>query len=217
MTINAPAPWLLTGDGYILLYKFKGLAASDKNGHFAAGLPYKGGFGCVMIVDYNSSDVGPYGELLLTPGKFEADGKNYYSISKIYVSSQDSVDNGRRNWGIPKELAQFTFTDQGASGEHISISSGENVFFKANAKPFGPSFPVSTSLINFMLCQSYDNRLFYTKLGGKGRARLARISIDSVDERYFPDLTGIKPIAAIKVTGFNLEFKEAVITDAPRP
>jgi hypothetical protein len=29
------------------------------------------------------------------------------SISKIYVSTQDSIDNGQKNWGIPKEMAHF--------------------------------------------------------------------------------------------------------------
>jgi hypothetical protein len=93
-----PAPWHLTGKGYILLYKLQrsfienhGMVPPFLQGKFS------GGFGCIMLVDYATSDAGPYEELLFIPGKFHHEGKKLNTISKIYVSTIDSVVNGRRN------------------------------------------------------------------------------------------------------------------------
>ena len=112
-----PAPWNLRGKGYIFLYKFK-KDFVGQNGNVPSFLDgaFAGGFGSVMLVDYEESDAGPYGELLFIPGKFRFGGQKLDTISKIYVSTMESVVNGRANWGIPKEKADFSFekTDGGA-------------------------------------------------------------------------------------------------------
>jgi len=71
-----PAPWNLTGKGYILLYKFPGNFVEGKSNlpSFLKGC-FAGGFGTLMLVDYSTSNAGPYGELLLIPGKFRHKGK----------------------------------------------------------------------------------------------------------------------------------------------
>jgi hypothetical protein len=63
---------------------------------------FKGGVGAVMLVHYEKADCGPYDELLYIPGFFEHNGKNYMRITKIYVSTKESVEWGRRNWAIQK-------------------------------------------------------------------------------------------------------------------
>lgn len=56
----------------------------------------------VMIVRYEDSDVGPYDELILIPGRAvnPHTGKSDMRISTIYVSTDASVWNGRRNWSM---------------------------------------------------------------------------------------------------------------------
>jgi len=128
LTQIAPAPWSLTGRGFVLLYYFP--AAFNQQFGFMADYQqagYKGGLGAVMLVDYNSSDVGPYYELLFIPGLFYLGGKLTFSISKIYVSSYDSLWNGRENWAIPKELAQFKVSE---------LPNGSFVFGGGAAKPY---------------------------------------------------------------------------------
>ncbi|KAL4862130.1 hypothetical protein BDV12DRAFT_49811 [Aspergillus spectabilis] len=65
----------------------------------------------VMIVRYEDTDVGPYDELILIPGTAvnPNTGKSEMRISTIYVSTDASVWNGRRNWNIPKHRAIFDF------------------------------------------------------------------------------------------------------------
>jgi acetoacetate decarboxylase len=60
-----------------------------------------------MIVGYDTSGVGAYKELLFIPALFDFDKKKAFNISKIYVSTEESVYNGIENWGIPKQLANF--------------------------------------------------------------------------------------------------------------
>jgi len=54
----------------------------------------------IMIVRYEDSDVGPYDELMLIPGRAvnPHSGKADSRITTIYVSTDASVWNGRRNW-----------------------------------------------------------------------------------------------------------------------
>ena len=104
----APAPWQLTGNAYIMVYKFSKEFVEEQG--FLEDWQkdaFEGYLGTVMLVNYETSGVGPYFELLFIPGMFDFEGKNYFSISKIYVSSDDSVYNGIKNWGIPKEQAEY--------------------------------------------------------------------------------------------------------------
>ena len=132
MVKKAPAPWNLTGNGYVILYWFKKENLKDKCFlDDSLKESYLGGRGCVMLVDYKSSDVGPYKELLFIPGKINFNGKKLYTISKIFVSTLDSVVNGRENWGIPKEHANFSWMSDKHT-EKIFIEHDGHEFFSAN-------------------------------------------------------------------------------------
>lgn len=75
---------------------------------------FVGGYGALMLVDYSESNCGPYRELLLIPGSFRVRDKTLASISRIFVSTTESLASGRRNWGIPKELADFSVVTSAA-------------------------------------------------------------------------------------------------------
>ena len=110
-SILAPAPWTLTGNGYIFLYRLPKKLIQE-NGFLAdyQNVFYKGLVSSIMLVDYHTTPVGPYRELLFIPGLFKMVDKYTFSISKIYVSDQNSVWNGIENWGIPKEWADLTYS-----------------------------------------------------------------------------------------------------------
>jgi len=207
------APWNLEGKGYIFLYKFNQGFINELD---CIDNDYKeqfnGGIGCIMLVDYAKSNVGPYGELLFIPGKVSG-GKQHYSIPKIYVSSQSSVVNGRRNWGIPKELATFEFKETEKGEESVVVKNDEGTILNANIRSFGPRFPVSTKLLPFSLKQRYENKLFYTSFYGKGIGKLSKITSISVDNSLFPNVAQFKPIAVIKVDNFNIVFPQADVRE----
>ena len=124
------APWDLRGYCYTFLVKIPSFWGSEKM-FVPKELPEShGGFAFVMFVHYDSSDVGPYDELLFMPlTTFPFGCQKGRTISRIFVSSQPSVDSGRHNWGIPKELAEFKL-DSHRLGTTITINRpGESEAF----------------------------------------------------------------------------------------
>ena len=205
-----PPPWNLRGSAYIIIYKFPKKCRGERffTADFAPGGDFSG-FGAVMIVDYTESDAGPYRELLFSPGRFRHNGKKYHSITKIYVSTMESVENGRANWGIPKELADFSFSEHDGDRETVIVSRGDTKILEATFRRGRIALPVTTALMPVTLMQKVDTTLLFTRFLGKGRARLARLESISVNSDLFPDIARIKPLLAIRVDRFNLTFPVA--------
>lgn len=215
MTISipeVPAPWALTGNGVILVYRFpkefvqeSGFVPPELRDSFA------GGIGTVMIVNYATSNVGGYGELLFIPGQFRLNGKNRFSITKIYVSTQVSVENGWRNWAIPKEKADFAFQTDANGVETIGVANGGYHFFEMQIKPRGPRIPVNTAWLPVRpaLAQPQDKGLMITAPTGAGRIQLAHVGRLRVDGALFPDISRLKPLLALKASDFRITFPVA--------
>lgn len=203
---TACAPWKLTGSGYILLYRFTkafvaqhGFLADFQKEKFVSG------WGAVMLVDYQSSPVGPYHELLFIPGLFSFNKKKVFSISKIYVSTQSSVINGIENWGIPKELADFHWGEKQIS-DHIDISKDGISFFEADFIKRRICFPISTTILPLTIVQAHKERLMLTTPKSSGMAYLTKLQNIKVNSKFFPDLTKVKPLLVLHVDNFKMEF-----------
>lgn len=120
---EANAPWKCKGEsfwffGYAKGTDYPGLSffnplegASTFADESVTG-KFKGGLTSILVVRYTESPVGPYDEIIWVPGEFEVPlaGKKANRITRIYVSSRESVYNGRKNWNICKTLAHFEFT-----------------------------------------------------------------------------------------------------------
>lgn len=206
------APWNLNGKGYIFIYKFPKKFVEEEGNvpEFLKG-KFCGGLGAVMLVDYAKSDAGPYGEFLFIPGKFRFNRKRLNNISKIYVSSMESVVNGRANWAIPKEQADFTFTAAGKKTESVTVKTSSGTVAEFELKCGGIHFPVSTKLMPFPLVQKQNDFLFYTNFFGKGRGQLAKLKSVKINSELFPDISKFKPLAVVKVEPFDITFPKAVI------
>lgn len=204
-----PAPWTLRGEGIILLFRFKKEWVT-KAGNLPEHLEgkFKGGFGYVMLVDYQESPVGPYRELLFIPGKF---GKEkLQAITTIFVDSEASTVNGRANWAIPKQTADFNWQkEKGLDKVEVSLN-GKQVF-RASIRSGGISFPMSTALLPIRLRQELEDQVLFTQPEGKGWGKLALIQDLEVDPQLFPDIRGIKPLLALKVSPFTLTFPKPSI------
>ena len=214
--IRHPAPWNLTGKGYIILYRF------PKDFTMAQGLiptflstSFTGGLGAVMLVDYTESNVGPYGELLFIPGKFHFRGKKLHCITKIYVSTRESVENGWENWAIPKELADFRFTIPAnmKRREKVVVTKDNEPIIDVVIKHGRLPFPIHTKLIPFPLLQEKDGKLYYTCFTGKGTARFSRIEDINVNPGLFPDIVPYRPLMAVRIDNFAITFPPSHVTD----
>ena len=208
---RAPAPWELHGEGIVLVYKFS-KDWVENHGQLPNYLKgkFKGGLGYVMLVNYDKSPVGPYHELLIIPGKFRKSHKHV--ITKIYVDSEASTQNGRTNWGIPKETLPFVWEKNGEE-DLIRIKDGDKTIFSCDVKAWGIPFPTSTSFLPINLEQTHKKVHFLTTPTGSGMAKLAKVKSLVVDPNYFPDISKLKPLLAVKIKPFRINFPKPTYGD----
>ncbi|MFN4144825.1 MAG: hypothetical protein ACK4GN_03300 [Runella sp.] len=206
----APPPWTLTGNGCILLYRFPKKFILN-NGFLAdyqlAG--FEGFLGSVMLVDYHTTPVGPYRELLFIPGLFKWNGRYSFSISKIYVSSHDSVWNGIENWGIPKEQCDFELSNPTSTQTHFRAIKEKSPFFEATIERGKFSFPLTTAFFPLRITQRLRNDWVLTQPQAKGKAYWGKLKEVSVNPELFPDLSSLKPLATLVVENFQMTFPPA--------
>ncbi|MEM5838755.1 acetoacetate decarboxylase family protein, partial [Pediococcus acidilactici] len=65
--------------------------------------------GGIYLSYYGSGSVLEYSELIVIAAFVGYKGKFGGWVSHIYVDNPDSVAGGREVWGLPKELAEFTW------------------------------------------------------------------------------------------------------------
>ncbi len=213
-----PAPWNLTGRGYVFVYDFpdefirtQGMILTHLQPHF------KGGLGTIMLVDYTSSNCGPYYELLFIPGKFQYHGKKLHSISRIFVSSISSVINGQRNWGIPKDQADFQ-VEQDKDGTEVWRVRFKGIeIFRARLGSGMIPFPLHSALSPSTLMQSWEKRVYFTRLSARGWGRRAKLLDVQGDGQYFPNLCNLKPLVGVKIERFLMTFHEPTIIPEAAP
>lgn len=208
------APWTLSGNGFMILFKFskdwveKNAQVPDfLKGHFS------GHFASLMLVNYETSAVGPYKELLFIPGKFHFKGEKYQSISRIYVSSEASVEWGRRNWGIPKFYADFNIEKINDHQEKWTVSIDQKTFFEIEIAWQTWRFPITTALVPIKVIQeNFDkkNAFFLTAPHAKGKGSFAKILSLKIHEPFFPNVENCKPLATLRVSDFQMTFPVAI-------
>jgi hypothetical protein len=201
----APAPWALMGSGYIIVLKLSrdfaetsGFVPEPLKGSFS------GGIGTVMYVDYTYSDAGPYQELLFIPGTFNLAATRYFSITKIFVSTMDSVVYGRRNWGIPKELADFTCEKKNQLADRIRVIKDGTTAAELTFRSYPLRIPVTTGLVHL-----HEGKTYLTTPMARGTISPARLVDFSANASFFPDITHGRVMAAFKVSHFFMVFPQA--------
>lgn len=208
------APWNLSGDGYILLYKLPKDFLIE-NSFISPNFKeiFYGGFSALIIVDYKKSNVGAYKEILFIPGLFKFQDKKHFSISKIYVDSESSIYNGVENWGIPKEYSDFKIKNMDKYNDSIEIFKNNIEFFKADIKTKNNflKLPFSSKLLKLSLLQQKNSEFYITDFFATGAITMIDIKINHIDQNYFPDIKPFKPLISLKISNFNMSFKEAKI------
>ena len=108
------APWILKGNAIQTLHlvnidQVRPLVPPELN--IISVWPGKT-LGCVYLSKYGSGSVLEYNELIVAPAVVIYQGKIGVWVSHIYVDNVDSVAGGREIWGLPKELADFSWEEK---------------------------------------------------------------------------------------------------------
>jgi hypothetical protein len=214
---EAPPPWDLHGEGCIILLR---QTAASPTLPTATDAEFAGGPAIVMFVDYAESPVGPYRELLYIPGRFLFGGTRAWSIGRIFVSTWESVVNGRRNWGIPKDRADFERQAQGAGRERIQLRVDGRLLASLDISRKGPTLPFPGWLLGSgmrTLTQDYAGRRYTLAPTASGKARYARVHELSLSGADFGALDASNVIAATWIPAFRMRFPEARISALAGP
>jgi hypothetical protein len=108
-----PAPWNLKGYAFQTLQLVDIEQASKfipSELEIVSLLPGKT-LGSIYISAYERGSLLKYNELIVVPGFVGYQGKFGGWISHIYVDNPDSVAGGREIWGLPKEMAEFSWSN----------------------------------------------------------------------------------------------------------
>ncbi|MEA5617380.1 acetoacetate decarboxylase family protein [Cronbergia sp. UHCC 0137] len=82
----------------------------------------------VYLSQYQSGSVLEYSELIVVPALVRYGAKVGGWISHIYVDHPDSVVGGREIWGLPKELAEFSWE----ANKRVTVCLGNQQFCSLN-------------------------------------------------------------------------------------
>jgi hypothetical protein len=66
--------------------------------------------GAVYVANYGAGSALEYNELIVSPALTRRGSTIRHWISHIYVDNTDSMAGGREIWGLPKEMAQFEWS-----------------------------------------------------------------------------------------------------------
>lgn len=202
-----PPPWELRGDGYVLLYHFSRAFGERESQHQPplAGR-WRGMLSAVTWMFYNTSGVGPYGELMVIPGVFAWRGRRDFSITRIYVSTWESVVSGRANWGIPKDRADISVERRSSGEEHLVAALDGNILCEMLCRPSRFSLPVSTRFLPITLMQVWEGQTFYTPFTLQADVHWLDVIRISSDGDHFPSLAGETPLIAVKLANFAVTY-----------
>ena len=220
---RVPPPWRLRGNGYFLLFSFK-------PGFLRAGgfLPpelegaddFEGQLGVLMLVEYLESPVGPYHELLFLAGRDLRWRHHRFSITRIYVSTEASAVNGRENWGIPKQMADFQVIRKADGTERaVILLDGFAKVDLTVAPAKGRAWPAVSALAPpswRTITQFKAGQPLVTRLSGRGLLRPAKLLDFRTLPQFFPDVNEGEPVAGFRVADFRLRFPKPAGDEACR-
>ena len=194
-----PTPWIMRGRMFMGLFRVKsGTAAA-----LPAGLtPLLAGHRVVAVVRYLEGTLS-YDELII--GRIARRGRKVaLFIDHIWVNSRESVAGGRRIWGLPKELADFSW-----QGDTVAVRDdlGAVATFTVDQRPaFWPEVGVATPGFGVR-----DGQLLFFVGRVRVRLRGTSLRIVSLDPR-FGELSP-KPWLGIDGAPFELNIGDARVLD----
>jgi hypothetical protein len=202
-----PAPWSLTGRGVVLLLAARSRAAA------APGLA--GRLSAVAFVDYSSSPVGPYLELLHVPRVVRWQGAVGPTVRDIWVDSLASATSGNANWGLTKSVIEIEREPLTGHSERWVATDGDRQLAKLIHHPFGPPLPAAKLGAGMRLLQRREAKQFETPVSLLGLMRFSRVASVSFDPDLVVDLGQHRVIAAVSITHGRLGFLKPRVLPLP--
>ncbi|MEG3846291.1 acetoacetate decarboxylase family protein [Microcoleus sp. herbarium19] len=203
-----PAPWKLQGYAIATLQlidvaRVRPLVPSELE--IVSLFPGKT-LGGIYISSYGLGSVMEYNELIVVSAIANYAGKWGAWISHIYVDNPNSVAGGREIWGLPKELAQFSWEGSDSVkaaplGYRVTVSQGNRQLCSLNYSKQSLALPLSLSGNVF---SANCDRLLYFKGEYQSHTGLIRGALQIPEESSFANLNIGQPLLTVACE--NLHF-----------
>lgn len=162
--------------------------------------------GGIYISCYESGSLLKYNELIVVPGFVRSRDKIGVWISHIYVDDRNSVAGGREIWGLPKEMANFSWNNG-------SVNVSQNNRELCNLRYQKGLFNFSTwwqQGLNGGSFSGLNDELLFFEYQSKSQIGLVKGNVEIHQESPFASLNLDKPWLTLNFQ--NLEL----IVDAPK-
>lgn len=193
------APWTLQGYAFQTLQlldidRVRHLIPSELN--IISVFPGKT-LGGVYLSYYGSGSVLEYSELIVIAAFLSHKGKFGGWVSHIYVDNPDSVAGGREVWGLPKEMADFSWC-----GDRVTVTQANQTLctFKYNRQGFGLQQRLGASSFSSM---GEDLFLFPAEL--ESRLGLVSSQLEILPESPFSSLNIGQPLLTVHADNMRLK------------
>lgn len=106
--------------------------------------------GGVYLSSYGSGSELQYNELIVVAALVNYSGKFGGWVSHIYVDNPDSVAGGREIWGLPKEMAEFTWMKGEQSSVIVRQGTRQLCRLSYSQPSFGWRMPLSGNVLSVL-------------------------------------------------------------------
>lgn len=149
------APWHLQGDAMQTLHwldidRVRPIIPAAL--HIVPLLPGKT-LGSVYIATYGKGSSLEYNELIVVSGLVYQGSKWGAWISHIYVDHPHSVQGGREIWGLPKQLAQFTWNHEQQLSVQVKQGDRPLCWLQGDPQPLGFRLPIAAPIMSQIQAQ----------------------------------------------------------------
>ncbi len=196
-----PAPWNLQGYAiatlqFVDVARVRPLVPSELE--IVSLLPGKT-LGGIYISSYGLGSVMEYNELIVVSAIVNYAGKWGAWISHIYVDNPHSVAGGREIWGLPKELAQFSWEGSdsvkaSSLGYRVTVRQGNSQLCSLGYSQQNWALPLSLSG-NVLSVSS--SKLLYFKGEFQSHTGLIRGALEIPEESPFASLNIGQPLLTV--------------------
>ncbi len=209
--VYPPAPWKLQGRAIQTLQlvdiaRVRPLVPSELE--IISLFPGKT-LGGIYISSYGLGSVMEYNELIVVSAIANYSGKWGAWISRIYVDNPDSVAGGREIWGLPKEIAQFSWEGSDSVkaaplGYRVTVRQGDCQLCSLNYSKQSLALPLPLSGNVF----SADSRnLLLFKGEFEARAGLIKGQLEIPESSHFASLNIGRPLLTAACENMSLTVK----------
>jgi acetoacetate decarboxylase len=161
----------------------------------------------IYLSKYEAPSTLHYHELIVSPAVVKFQGKVGSWISHIYVDDLDSVAGGRNIWGLPKEMAEFTWSDR-----DISVSQGDRSLCRAEIGSGGlPLSPFGKSKIGGEVFGGLEREVLLFKGEFAAQLKWVGFQLEIGAASPFSSLKLSRPLVALHFRDLQFTANEATV------